>query len=93
MPEESLSVHRRSPTLVAAFAACRSEQDEGARELAGHGHKVMIQRDGGKVVGLEGVMGEEKAPLRVQAKSVVVASGGFNSNLDMVLEARPVPIR
>ncbi len=45
--------------------------------------------DSGRVTGFEGVTGPDKTALVVRAKSVVVATGGFNSNLDMVLEARP----
>lgn len=43
----------------------------------------------GRVAGLEGRDGKTGAPITVKSKAVVVATGGFNSNLDMVLEFSP----
>ncbi len=41
------------------------------------------------LVGLTGRDAKTGEPVRVASKSVVVATGGFNSNLDMVLEYNP----
>jgi len=48
-----------------------------------------IKLDNGRVTGLEGINAETGEQADVTSKTVVVAAGGFNSNLDMVLEARP----
>jgi flavocytochrome c len=48
-----------------------------------------LRREGGHVVGLEGRDIKTGEPLVVGAKAVVVATGGFNSNVDMVLEHKP----
>jgi predicted oxidoreductase len=48
-----------------------------------------LRRDGGRVVGLDGRNTRTGEPMTVRSKAVVVASGGFNSNLDMVLEYNP----
>jgi predicted oxidoreductase len=43
----------------------------------------------GRVTGLEGRNAKTGKPVSVQSKAVVIATGGFNSNLDMVLEFSP----
>jgi len=43
----------------------------------------------GKVSGLEAVDAKSGDPIQIQSRTLVIASGGFNSNLDMVLEVRP----
>jgi predicted oxidoreductase len=43
----------------------------------------------GRVTGLEGRDARTGEPVAVKAGAVVVATGGFNSNLDMVLEFNP----
>ena len=48
-----------------------------------------LRQEGGRVVGLEGEDTETGEKIEVTSKVVLVASGGFNSNLDMVREARP----
>ena len=45
--------------------------------------------ESGRVTGFEGVDGKTGETVAVTAKSVVIAAGGFNSNLDMVLEFNP----
>jgi predicted oxidoreductase len=45
--------------------------------------------ENGRVTGLEGRDAASGAPVGVRSKAVVVAAGGFNSNLDMVLEHNP----
>jgi flavocytochrome c len=49
-----------------------------------------LKRDkAGRVVGVEARNAKSGESIEVTAKAVVVASGGFNSNLDMVLEFNP----
>jgi flavocytochrome c len=48
-----------------------------------------LTRDNSRVTGLEGRHTATGEPVAVRSKTVVVASGGFNSNLDMVLEHNP----
>ncbi len=43
----------------------------------------------GKACGVSAVNTESGDPVEIVSKSVVIASGGFNSNLDMVREVRP----
>jgi predicted oxidoreductase len=48
-----------------------------------------LKCEGGRVTGLTGRNGKAREPVAVSAKAVIVATGGFNSNLDMVLEFNP----
>ena len=48
-----------------------------------------LKIEGGRVVGLEGRNTKTGEPVEVRSKAVIVATGGFNSNLDMVLEFNP----
>jgi predicted oxidoreductase len=48
-----------------------------------------LKIEGGRVAGLEGRNIKTGEPVAVRSKAVVVATGGFNSNLDMVLEFNP----
>jgi predicted oxidoreductase len=48
-----------------------------------------LTRENGRVTGLEGRHTATGEPISVRSKAVVVASGGFNSNLDMVMEHNP----
>jgi len=48
-----------------------------------------LRFEDGRVRGLDGRNARTGEPIAVKAKAVVVASGGFNSNLDMVLEFNP----
>lgn len=50
-----------------------------------------ILQTGDRVSGITAVAGEgsDAKQLEISAKTVVVATGGFNSNLDMILEVRP----
>jgi predicted oxidoreductase len=48
-----------------------------------------IRTGNDRVAGLEGRDTRTGAAVEIAAKVVVVASGGFNSNADMVIEARP----
>ena len=48
-----------------------------------------LKTKGGRVVGVEGINSKTGEKVAVTAKAVVIASGGFNSNLDMVLEFNP----
>ena len=48
-----------------------------------------LQLDNGRVVGLQGRNVKTDEPIEVRSKAVVVTTGGFNSNLKMVLEYAP----
>ncbi len=48
-----------------------------------------IRLDGGSAAGLEGRDAETGGAVAVDCKTVLMATGGFNSNLDMILEVRP----
>jgi flavocytochrome c len=48
-----------------------------------------LTRANGSVTGFEGRDAKSGVPVTVKAKAVVVTTGGFNSNLDMVLEYNP----
>ena len=48
-----------------------------------------LSLEDGRVTGLEGRNAKTGEPVAVPSKAVVVATGGFNSNLDMVLEFNP----
>ena len=48
-----------------------------------------LRLEGGRVTGLEGCNAKTSEPVAVSSKAVVVATGGFNSNLEMVLEFNP----
>jgi flavocytochrome c len=48
-----------------------------------------ILTQGDRVCGVRATNGKSGETTDIRAKTVIVASGGFNSNLDMVLEARP----
>jgi len=48
-----------------------------------------LRRENDRVIGLEGRDAKTGEPVAVTSKAVVVATGGFNSNLDMVLEFNP----
>ncbi len=48
-----------------------------------------LRLENGRVTGLEGRHATTGEPVSVRSKVVLVASGGFNSNVDMVLEHNP----
>jgi succinate dehydrogenase/fumarate reductase flavoprotein subunit len=48
-----------------------------------------LTRENGRVTGLQGRDSKTGEPVTVRSKAVVVTTGGFNSNLDMVLEFNP----
>ena len=68
--------------LIAAF------RDKGG-DLVLDAEITRLVRDNDRIVGLEGLDRQSRERFAVAARTVVVASGGFNSNLDMVLEVRP----
>ena len=68
--------------LIAAF------RDKGG-EVVTETEITALRQEGGRITGLEGRNVRTGAPVAVRSKAVVVASGGFNSNLDMVLEFNP----
>ena len=48
-----------------------------------------LRLEDGRVAGLQGRNARTGEPVTVRSKAVVVATGGFNSNLDMVLKFNP----
>ena len=48
-----------------------------------------FKRDGARVTGIMGVDGDTGEEVDITARAVVVATGGFNSNIDMVRAYRP----
>ena len=58
-------------------------------EIIGETEITGLRIEGGRVAGLEGRNARTGEPITVESKAVVVATGGFNSNLDMVLEFYP----
>ncbi|MGA6963171.1 MAG: FAD-dependent oxidoreductase, partial [Xanthobacteraceae bacterium] len=58
-------------------------------EIIGETEITGLRLEGGRVAGLEGRNARTGEPIAVESKAVVVATGGFNSNLDMVLEFYP----
>lgn len=48
-----------------------------------------LTRENGRIAGFEGRNTKTGEPVSVKSKAVVMTTGGFNSNLDMVLEAYP----
>jgi flavocytochrome c len=48
-----------------------------------------LRIEGGRVTGLEGRNAKTGEEVTVESKAVVVATGGFNSNIEMVLEFNP----
>ena len=58
-------------------------------EIIGETEITGLRIEGGRVAGLEGRNARTGEPITVESKAVVVATGGFNSNLDMVLEFCP----
>jgi predicted oxidoreductase len=58
-------------------------------EIIGETEITGLRIEGGGVAGLEGRNARTGEPITVESKAVVVATGGFNSNLDMVLEFYP----
>jgi flavocytochrome c len=58
-------------------------------EIVAETEITRLTRTNGGVTGLEGRNVKTGEPVAVKAKAVVVTTGGFNSNLDMVLEFYP----
>lgn len=63
-------------------------RDKGG-EIVANTEITRLKVDNGRVTGFQGVNSETGETVDVTAKAVVVASGGFNSNIDMVLEFCP----
>ncbi|MGH6674782.1 MAG: FAD-dependent oxidoreductase [Xanthobacteraceae bacterium] len=58
-------------------------------EIASDVEVAVLSRENGRIVGFEGRNTKTGEPVTVRSKTVVIATGGFNSNLDMVLEFSP----
>ena len=68
--------------LIEAYRACGGEIVPKT-EITG------IRVENGRATGLEGRDVENGDAVAVDRRTVLVATGGFNSNLDMILEVRP----
>jgi len=66
----------------------RSFREKGG-EIVEHTEITKIKVNKGRAVGLEGLNKSTGENIDVSCKTVIVTTGGFNSNIDMVLEARP----
>jgi predicted oxidoreductase len=66
-------------------------QAYGARggEVVNNTEVTKLKTEGGRVTGFEGVNTETGEAVDVTSKVVLLSTGGFNSNLDMVLKIRP----
>lgn len=58
-------------------------------EIIANTEITKLKFDNDRVVGFEGLNSETGDKIDVACKVVVMSTGGFNSNLDMVLEAKP----
>ncbi len=58
-------------------------------EIVNNTEITKIKMEGNRAVGFEGVNSETGEKVDVRCKTAIVTTGGFNSNIDMVLEARP----
>jgi flavocytochrome c len=70
-------------------ALIRSMQTRGAVTVLTRTRAEEILREDGRVSGVRAVDVETGETTAIRSSAVVVTTGGFNSNLDMVLEARP----
>ncbi|MBI1994822.1 MAG: FAD-binding protein, partial [Deltaproteobacteria bacterium] len=61
----------------------------GVREILTATAASKILRHNGRVCGLEAVDTKSGDLIEIRSKTVVMATGGFNSNLEMILELRP----
>ncbi len=58
-------------------------------EIVNNTKITKISSQGDRVTGAEGTNTETGQPVAISSRTVLVSAGGFNSNLDMVLEFRP----
>ncbi len=92
MPQEGNTVMRWTKTENNGLGLM-THLIEGFRarggEIVSDTEITRIKLDGGRVTGIEGINAETGDKVDVTCKTVVVTTGGFNSNLDMILEIRP----
>jgi len=65
-----------------------SYQKKGG-EIVLNAEITRLKHDNGRVTGLEGIDSRTGEAVNIDSQIVVVTTGGFNSNLDMVLESKP----
>ena len=73
--------------LMSALIAAMKSQG-ATRVFAGSVADKLLNREG-RVCGVRVVDGKTGGNTEIRSKSVIVATGGFNSNLDMVLQLKP----
>jgi flavocytochrome c len=92
-PQEGNSVVRwqraEQSGLGLMTALIASYRKQGGRIIPDTQVTALTRDASGRVIGFEGVDAKTGDRIAVKAKTVVVASGGFNSNVDMVLEYKP----
>ncbi len=92
-PQEGNSVMRWQRAAKSGLglmtALIASYRKQGGQIIPDTQISALTRDQNGRVVGFEGVDAKTGDRIEVQAKAVVVASGGFNSNVDMVLEHKP----
>ncbi len=90
-PQEGNSVVRWTRAANSGFGLMTdliaSFRSKGGKIITGASVKDILQENG-RVTGITATTADG-GEISISAKSVIVATGGFNSNLDMVLEARP----
>jgi len=70
-------------------AIIEAAQRLGVDEILTATRATKILTQNGKVSGLEAVDTKSGDPIQIRSRTLLIATGGFNSNLDMVLEVRP----
>ena len=69
--------------LIEAVKAC------GVTDIITSTEVTKILTQNGKACGVNGINTKSGDPVEIRSQTVVVATGGFNSNLDMILDVRP----
>jgi predicted oxidoreductase len=90
--QEGNSVHRWTRADCNGFGLMTHLIDgyrKSGGEIVAETEITGLRRAGSRVIGIEGRNLRTGAPLVVNAKAVVVTTGGFNSNIDMVLAHKP----
>ncbi len=92
-PQEGNSVMRWQRAEKSGFglmtALIASYRKKGGQIIAETEITALTQSKTGRITGIEGRNTKTGERIEVKAKSVVVAPGGFNSNVDMVKEFKP----
>ncbi len=92
MPQEGNTVTRWTRTekngLGLMTHLTQAFRDRGG-EIIANTEITGIKREGEHVTGVEGIDTETGDKVDITCRAVVMSTGGFNSNLDMIFEVRP----